>query len=271
MKLSQDIKWINILLVYYMGFFNQLFPKTKDVVWTLPADIKYYPSLYARDIMASHAGITFAIKFIIFYILVWGMAAQRYMSPNIYEPIGVSFITGLIFLIGYGLWENRSFDLIYNKHTHNMVYSTSNEYYKILQKSPYNPPNNSGAMVKKKDYDKLKKEGEIKSTDYKSPDQQMGKLDVLIDTDFVNLTFQTMIIIFSLGILATYLKRKVFEHVWPWLVLSVVFSFIQAAAPFWTGNSEQDMYLFAVKKRLFIIGLSFCLATVLIVLKINNR
>ena len=133
-----------------------------------------------------------------------------------------------------------------------------------------------GVIVDPRYYEKYKKEGKIKDTEFHNlikKKRHLGSGDPNISTPFeqiVDVSYFHMIMMFSLAILVAKIDQELFKLVFPWIILSVFFTLVQSSVWFWVPHVKETAIIFIIKQHLFFIGITFSLAAILIILKFNN-
>ncbi len=135
-----------------------------------------------------------------------------------------------------------------------------------------------GVVVDAEKYNKMKKEGKIKDVTLEELAYRKrhlgGAKKAQADTPFdtmVSVSFYLLIVLYSAAIIIAKVNRKMFGLLFPWIILSTLFLLIQSGAWFANPTVQKSVLTFIVKRQLFILGLSFALTGILIVLKLNNR
>ena len=72
-------------------------------------------------------------------------------------------------------------------------------------------------------------------------------------------------------IIISKVDKEMFGILFPWIILTTLFLLIQASSWFANPTVQKSVMTFIIKRQLFILGLSFALTGILIVLKLNNR
>jgi len=249
----------------------------KGAVWAFPANIKKYPN--SSWLVYNNRNI---MMHFLMYIICWAIAAKLfYVGPANFWPIFNAFSLGLTFMIFHHMWLTQPTDFALDKSTKSLVKFKGDYPYKVMYSGPYNQllkkhKQRDGVIVDPKYYEKYKKEGAIKDTEFHNlikKKRHLGSGDPNISTPFeqiVDVSYFHMIMMFSLTILVAKIDQKLFKLVFPWIILSVFFTLVQSSTWFWVPHVKETAIIFVIKQHLFFIGITFSLAAILIILKFNN-
>jgi len=249
----------------------------KGAVWAFPANIKKYPN--SSWLVYNNRNITMHL---LMYVICWGIAAHLFYvgAPNFW-PIFNAFSLGLVFMFFHHKWLTQPTDLALDKSTNSLIRFKGSIPYKVMYSGVYNDllkkhHHRDGVIVDPRYYEKYKKEGKIKDTEFHNlikKKRHLGSGDPNISTPFeqiVDVSYFHMIMMFSLAILVAKIDQQLFKLVFPWIILSVFFTLVQSSVWFWVPHVKETAIIFIIKQHLFFIGITFSLAAILIILKFNN-
>ena len=264
----------------------------KEVIWTFPYWIDHFPGLGALVYKKSNL-----VPLSILYLGIWAIVARTLYIPKINgQPMLEGFTISTIFTIIYYYWHSLPYTLSFDKPNKKLVISKNAQggggrNYKVLYKSPWTSKKKTnfksvkkekeyykkGLVIDAEKYKKYKREGKIDDTtlaDLRKKRKRKGGDKVSYYTPFeemVSVSFFLLIVLYSAAIIIAKANKKIFRLLFPWIILSTVFLLIQSSVWIQNPNMEKSVLTFVIKRQLFILGLSFSLTGILIVLKLNNR
>ena len=267
----------------------------KKTIWAFTEDLNNYPSPQIWSVGFPQGKMD--IMVFPLYVALWGIATRAlYIPQKNGVPILYGFIAGIIFLIFYHIWafgnlfggigDDTGFVLMdtdTKKHdSKSLATYESDTSDKILFKSPYNAflkkNKNLGVVLDAEKYKEYKKQGKIKDASFDEWVMKGGNKAGKVRDDIYDraellgeVSYYLIIILFSLTILVAQSNIKTFEMMFPWIILSTFFTLIQATSWIWIQNDAMGRHIFLYKRHLFVLGASFCLTAILIVLKFNNK
>ena len=249
----------------------------KAAIWAFPATIRRYPN--SAWLVYNNRNV---ITHFLTYVVCWAIAARLfYVGSANFWPILNSFLLGLVFMTFHHHWLTQTIDFALDKSTNSLVRFKGTLPYKVMESGPYNQllkthRHKDGVIVDPVYYNKYKKEGAIKDTEFHDlikKKRHLGGGDPNISTPFdqiVDVSYFHMILMFSLIILVAKIDQKLFKLVFPWVMLSVFFTLVQSSVWFWIPHVKETAVIFIIKQHLFFLGITFSLAAILIILKFNN-
>lgn len=267
----------------------------KEVIWTFPYWIDHFPGLEALAYKTKHFSILIGM-----YLLIWAIVAKVLYIPKLNgQPMLEGFLISTIFMISYYYILSLPYTLSFDKPQKQLVLSRNGgtdkgggQSYRVLYKSPWQQDYakggkkigekveyyRKGVVVDAAIYRKYKKEGKIDDAtleDLASRKRHLkGEDKVEANTPFdimVSVSFYLLIVLYSAAIIIAKVNKKMFDLLFPWIILSTLFLLIQSATWFANPTLQASVNTFFIKRQLFILGLSFSLTGILIVLKFNNK
>jgi len=249
----------------------------KPAVWAFPSTLKHYPN---NSWLVYDYRHPFILAFV--YVGLWAVVTKVLYKPKKnFWPIVHSFLLGGVFIIFHYYWSTSNWGYALDRDTHSLVTYPATLPYKIVYKSPYDDifkkNKQMGVLVDPEKYAEYKKKGlihDVGLNQLMKKKRHLGEADVNSATPFeqlVDVSYYHMILMFSLTILVAKIDIALFKLIFPWIILSVLFTLVQTAAWFWVPNVEDTARLFIIKQRLFLVGISFSLTAILIILKFNNK
>jgi hypothetical protein len=265
----------------------------KEVVWTFPYWIDNFPGLGSLIWKARHLKWLFALHF-----GIWLIVAKVLYIPRVNGlPMLEGFTISTILMFVYYYWLSLPYSLSFDKPSKQLVISKGTSegggrVFSVLYKSPwqdkYSKKNKRvgenidtwkiGVVVDAEKYNQYKKEGKIDDAtleDLAYRKRHLGGEDkVQSNAPFdviVNVSFYLLIVLYSAAIIIAKVDKKMFRMLFPWIILSTLFLLIQSGVWVADPTVQKSVLTFIIKRQLFILGLSFALTGVLIVLKLNNR
>ena len=254
----------------------------KEAVWAFSIHQPHYPDdgltyYYYQPYLANT-----------FFLVVWAVIIKILYKKKYFYPILWSFIFGGIFTLFYNQWMTFPYGVSLSKDTKNIVLTyIKNTPYQVLYKSPWDSimkkNKNLGVLIKRENYDKLKNNGGIKSIDLpklvleekmagvKSGDQGEAERIWRPFAELGQVSYQLMLLMFSVLILVAKLNKNLFEDTFPWVLIGAFFTLIQAIGIFWPQNIRNNIIIYMIKRQLFIMGLGFCLTSILMILFYNKQ
>ena len=265
----------------------------KEVVWTFPYWIDNFPGLGSLVWKDRHLKMLFAL-----YFGIWSIVAKvLYIPKENGRPMLEGFTISTILMFGYYYWLSLPYSLSFDKPSNQLVISKGTSdgggrVFSILYKSPWQDKYGKkkkkigesidnwkiGVVVDAEKYKQYKKEGKIDDATLEDLAYRKrhlrGEDKVQSNAPFdviVNVSFYLLIVLYSAAIIIAKVNRRMFRMLFPWIILSTLFLLIQSGV--WLANPtvRKSVLTFIIKRQLFILGLSFALTGVLIVLKLNNR
>jgi len=264
----------------------------KEVIWTFPYWIDHFPgvgSLTYKDIkLWQLMGL---------YFVIWGVVAKFLYIP---KENGSSIIEGFaistLLMLSYYYWLSLPYNISFDDTNKEMVISrgisgSGGRDYSVLYRSPWQKAysNNKkigesvdhwkiGVVVDAEKYKQYKREGKIDDASLEDLAYRKrhlrGEDKASANTPFdlmVSVSFYLLIVLYSAAIIIAKVNKKMFNLLFPWIILSTLFLLIQGAIPVSMLTVQKSVTVFIIKRQLFIMGLSFALTGILIVLKLNNR
>uniref|UniRef100_A0A6C0KDT6 Uncharacterized protein n=1 Tax=viral metagenome TaxID=1070528 RepID=A0A6C0KDT6_9ZZZZ len=208
--------------------------------------------------------------FYIIYILIW-VIVTYFFKPDIMTLRNISdgFFMGLLVIILIQYLNYREL------HKHNITNGKNIQV--ILKNEILNIPNREGVVVSEEKYDEYVKKGLLKTiniVDYfdKDPDKNKlwSKIKIHPDTTDIwnpdEISYNFMSIILTLSIIISHLDRRLLYELFPWIILSFVFSIGSQSVFIWNQNYVEIINEVIIKKKLFILSLSFGFAIISTVL-----
>jgi len=265
----------------------------KEVIWTFPYWIDHFPGMGSLVYKDSHLW-----KLLVLYFVIWGAVAKFLYIP---KKNGASIVEGFtistILMFSYYYWLSLPYTLSFNN-THKELVISKNvsggggRDYSVLYKSPWQKQYNKkekkigedinnwkiGVIVDAEKYKQYKREGKIDDASLEDLAYRKrhlkGEDKVQAHTPFelmVNVSYYLLIVLYSATIIIAKVDKEMFVLLFPWVILSTLFLLIQASSWFANPTVQKSVVTFIIKRQLFILGLSFALTGILIVLKLNNR
>ena len=249
----------------------------KPAVWAFPSTLEHYPNDSWLTYDYRHP---YMLAFM--YIGLWAIVSKfLYIPKKNFWPMVKAFSMGLGFMIFHFFWSTSKLGYALDRDTHSLVTFPSTIPYKILYKSPYDDifkkNRKMGVIVDPQKYAEYKKKGAIKDmylSELMKKKRHLGAANINNITPFeeiVDVSYYHMILMFSLTILVAKIDISLFKLVFPWIILSVIFTLVQSSAWFWETSVENTAKIYVIKQRLFLVGVSFSLTAILIILKFNNK
>ena len=263
----------------------------KEVIWVFPYWIDHFPGLGSLISKNSHR-----VLLSVLYLGIWAIVARVMYIPKVNgQPMLEGFTISTVLTIIYYYWHSLPYTLSFEDPHKRLVISkqyTPETSYKVLYKSPWTGKKKDhfksvekekeyykkGFVIDAEKYKKYKKEGKIDDIALDELAEHVGHLKgsdkVTYDTPFeemVSVSFYLLIVLYSAAIIIAKANTKMFRLLFPWIILSTIFLLIQSALWIQNPNVEKSVLTFVIKRQLFILGLSFSLTGILIVLKLNNR
>jgi hypothetical protein len=281
----------------------------KELIRAFPYWIDHFPGIGALTYNKSTFMMLALLYLGIWAIVARTLYIPKMNGRPMLEGFIISLVVTIMYYYWHSLPYTLSFDKPNKKLVISRTQSGGGRDYKVLYKSPWTDKKKTHFKSIKKEKEYYRKGFVIDAEKYKKYKQE-GKIDdatladlstlsndnvptagaawrrdlearnlehtnkVNYNTPFeemVSVSFYLLIVLYSAAIIIAKANKKIFRLLFPWIILSTLFLLIQSAVWIQNPNAQKSALTFVIKRQLFILGLSFSLTGILIVLKLNNR
>lgn len=208
--------------------------------------------------------------FFVFYILIWVIVGY-FFKPDVMTLRNISdgFLMGL-FVIALVQYLNYR-----ELHKHHI--SNNKNIQVIIKNEILNIPKREGVVISQEKYNEYVNKGLLETMDIveyfdKDPDKKKlwSKIKIHPDTSDIwnpdEISYNFMSVLLTLSIIISHLDRTLLYKLFPWIILSFVFSIGSQSMFIWNQNYVEIINEVIIKRKLFILSLSFGFAIISTVL-----